>query len=165
VRQSLPDDVARIVACSIVGSRLDYCNSLFVGMTDCNFKKLQRVQNTLARQIRTYYSCAHQKAHWLPVKQRVLYKQALITFNVLHHNNLSYLRDLLTIYNPSRNLRSSSHHLLSVGYMRTVSSSCCYKHTAATNWNDLPHDIRDCSSVSVFKRKLKSHLFSVAYIA
>ena len=30
VRQSLPDDVARIVACSIVNSRLDYCNSLFV---------------------------------------------------------------------------------------------------------------------------------------
>ena len=37
VCQSLPDDVARIVACSIVGSRLDYCNSLFVSMTDCNF--------------------------------------------------------------------------------------------------------------------------------
>jgi len=105
------------------------------------------------------------KLHWLPVKQRVLYKQALITFNVLRHNNPSYLRDLLTIYNPSRNLRSSSHHLLTVGYMRTVSSSRCYKHSAATNWNDLPYDIRDCGSVSVFKRKLKSHLFSIAYIA
>ena len=34
-----------------------------------------------------------------------------ITFNVLRHNNHSYLRDLLTIHNPSRNLRSSSHHL------------------------------------------------------
>ena len=49
----------------------------------------------------------------LPVKRRVLYKQVLITFNVLYHNNPSYLRDLLTIHN--RNLRSSSHHLLSVG--------------------------------------------------
>jgi len=38
-----------MVAYSIVGSRLDYCNSLFVGMTDCNFKKLQHVKNTLAR--------------------------------------------------------------------------------------------------------------------
>jgi len=63
-------------------------------------------------------------------------------------------------------LRSfSQHHLISVGYMRTVSSSRCYKHSAATNWNDLPYDIRDCSSVSVFKRKLKSYLFSIAYIA
>ena len=103
------------------------------------------------------------KLHWLPVKQRVLYEQALITFNVLHHNNPSYLRDLVTIHNPSHNSRSS-HHLLSVGYMLTVSSSRCYKHSAATNWNDLPYDIRDCSSVSVFKRKLKSHLISIAYI-
>ena len=38
-------------------------------------------------------------------------------------------------------------------------------NTAAANWNDLPYDIRDCSSVSVFKRKLKSHLFGIAYIA
>jgi len=60
------------------------------------------------------------------------------------------LDDLLTIHNPSRNLRSSSHHLLSVGYVRTVSSLRCYKHSAATNWNDLPYDIRDCGSVSVF---------------
>jgi len=55
------------------------------------------------------------KLHWLPVKQRVLYKQALITFNVLRHNNPSYFSDLLTIHNPSRNLWSSSHHLLSAG--------------------------------------------------
>jgi len=91
--------------------------------------------------------------------------QALITFNVLRHNNPSYLRDLLTIHNPSRSLRSSSHHLLSVGYMRTVSSSRCYKHSAATNWNDLSYDIRDCGSVSVLKHKLKSHVFRIAYIA
>jgi len=137
---------------------------------DCNFKKLQRVQNTLARVVLRagkfeLITPALIKLHWLKVKQRVLYKQALITFNVLCHNNPSYLHDRLTIYNPSRNLRSSSCHLLSVGYMRTVSSSRCYKHSAATNWNDLPYDIRDCSSVSICKRKLKRHLFSIAYIA
>jgi len=99
-------------------------------MTDCNFKKLQRVQNTLARVVLRagkfeHITLALIKLHWLPVKQRVLHKQALITFNVLRHNNPPYLRDLLTIYNPSHNLWSSSHHLLSVGYMRTVSSSRC----------------------------------------
>ena len=73
--------------------------------------------------------------------------------NVLQHNNPMYLRDLLTTH-PSRNLRSSSQHLLSVGYMRTVLSSRCFKHSAALNWNDLPYDIRACDSVNVFKRKL-----------
>jgi len=94
-------------------------------MTDYNFKKLQRVQNTLTRVVLRAGKVEHItpaliKLHWLPVKQRVLHKQALVTFNVLRHNNPSYLHDLLTIHNPSRNLRSSSHHLLSVGYMRTV---------------------------------------------
>ena len=91
VRQSLPDDVARNVTCSIVDSRLDYCNSLFVGITDYNFNKLQHVQNTLARVVLRAGKFKHItpaliKLHWLPVKQRVLYKQALITFNVLPHN-------------------------------------------------------------------------------
>jgi hypothetical protein len=40
MRESLPDDVARTVACSIVTSRIDYCNSLFIGMSDANFAKL-----------------------------------------------------------------------------------------------------------------------------
>ena len=84
-------------------------------------------------------------------------------FNVLQHNNPMYLRDLLTTHNHSRNLRSSSQHLLSVGYMWTVSSSRCFKHSAALNWNDLPYDIRACDSVNVFKRKLKTHLFNIAY--
>jgi len=167
VHQSLPDDVARIVACSIVNSRLDYWN-LFVGMTDRNFKKLQRVQNTLARVVLRAGKFEHItpvliQLHWLPVKQQALYKLALITLNVLQHNNPMYLRDILTTHNPSHNLRSSSQHLLSVGYMRTVSSSRCFKHSAAINWNNLPFDIQACDSVNVFKRKLKTHLFNIAF--
>ena len=75
----------------------------------------------------------------------------------------SVMRDLLTTHNPSRNLRSFSQHLLSVGYMRTALSSRCFKHSAAINWNNLPFDIRACNSVNVFKRKLKTHLFNIAY--
>ena len=49
IRESLPDDVANTVACSIVSSRLDYCNSLLLGMPETNFSKLQCIQNTFAR--------------------------------------------------------------------------------------------------------------------
>jgi len=55
-------------------------------MTDCNFKKLQRVQNTLARVVLRAGKFEHIipafiKLHWLPVKQRVLYKQACSSSN------------------------------------------------------------------------------------
>jgi hypothetical protein len=78
VRESFPEDVARIVDCCIVGSRLDYCNSLFVGMTDRNFMHLQRVQNPLARVVLHTPKFDHAtpaliQLHWLPVKQYAVY--------------------------------------------------------------------------------------------
>ena len=50
ITASLPDDV-KTVACIIVSSRLDYCNSLLVGMSETNFSKLQCIQHTFARVI------------------------------------------------------------------------------------------------------------------
>ena len=35
----------------LVSSKLDYCNSLFYGLPDTSIKRLQRVQNSLARVI------------------------------------------------------------------------------------------------------------------
>ena len=49
IRQSLDLETAKTVGCAIVGSRLDYCNSILHGTSDSNLKKLQSVQNTLAR--------------------------------------------------------------------------------------------------------------------
>jgi len=37
------------IATSIVGARLDYRNSLLYGTSECNWDRLQRVQNQLAR--------------------------------------------------------------------------------------------------------------------
>ena len=42
-------NTAMMVARAIVSSRLDYCNSVLAGMSDANFKKLERVQYSLAR--------------------------------------------------------------------------------------------------------------------
>ena len=43
IRRRLTFDWAKSVACSIVGSRLDYCNSLLYGTTQSNIDRLQRV--------------------------------------------------------------------------------------------------------------------------
>jgi len=49
IRPVLTLDVAKAMAVSIVGCRLDYCNSVLYGMSQANIDKLQRVQNILAR--------------------------------------------------------------------------------------------------------------------
>ena len=43
LRRSLTKEVANTLACSIVGTRIDYCNALLYGATDKVVEKLQRV--------------------------------------------------------------------------------------------------------------------------
>ena len=49
MRSLLTDDLAQTVACSIVESRLDYCNAVLHGAPAATLDVLQRVQNNLAR--------------------------------------------------------------------------------------------------------------------
>ena len=49
IRSSLTTEAAKTIAVAIVGSRLDYCNSLLAGTSASNLAHLQVVQNILAR--------------------------------------------------------------------------------------------------------------------
>ena len=51
IRNDLSTDTAKTVACAIVGSCLDYCNSLLHNISKKNIQKLQRVKNNLAREV------------------------------------------------------------------------------------------------------------------
>jgi len=170
VRESLPDEVARTVACSLVSSRLDYCNSLFVGMTKSNLSKLQRVQNTLARAVLRRGKFEHitpalKELHWLPVEHRITYKLATLVFTIKNSGQPIYLRELLPDYEPARTLRSSSKHLLCETATKTVLASRGFRHSAAAVWNNLPDSIRCCINVDSFKRNVKTYLFNLAFTA
>ena len=47
IRRHLTRRVANTVACSIVGTRFDYCNSLLYGVSDKYLDKFQHVQTSL----------------------------------------------------------------------------------------------------------------------
>ena len=51
IRQYLTRDAALMAANTLVGSRLDYFNSLFRGLSVANLCKLQCIQNSLARTV------------------------------------------------------------------------------------------------------------------
>ena len=112
IRPLLSLDSAKMVAAAIVGARLDYCNSALHGMSERNLDRLQRVQNSLARTV----CCAkwsdsatelRQTLHWLPIRQRIEYKIAVMTFNARTARGPRYLSELITNELPTRILRSS----------------------------------------------------------
>ena len=73
IRQYLTPEVAVLAANALVSSHLDYCISLFRGLSCFNRHKLQSIQNTLARIVTNHRKYAHvtpilKQLHWLPVK-------------------------------------------------------------------------------------------------
>ena len=72
LRGHLTHEATLMAANALVGSRLDYCNSLFRGLSALDLRKLQCVQNSLARIVANTTKYSHitpvRKAlHWLPI--------------------------------------------------------------------------------------------------
>ena len=164
IRGLLSTEVARCVAASIVGSRLDYCNGLLFGATSKNLRKLQIVQNTAARVVtmgrkRDHIGPVLRDLHWLPVKERITLKLATTVFKTLSCSELSYLLELMEDYKPWRSLRSSQKQLLNIPRCRTKIASRAFSVAAPSVWNSIDIEIRQSDSVACFKRKLKSRFF------
>jgi len=161
----LDKTVANTVACSIVSTRLDYCNSLLFGVSAKNIQRLQRVQNSLARVVagsrrRDHIKPVLRDLHWLPVSQRIEYKVALITHKVLCSSQPSYLHSLMTEHKPTRYVQSENQRLLSKpSGLTSALGSRSFTRASETVWNRLPVDIRKTESTQCFKKKLKTHLF------
>ena len=71
-----------------------------------------------------------------------------------------YLQQLLQEYHPSRLLRSSTKQLLLTPHNVVTKSygQRSFQYSIPHLWNQLPDDIRECSSLDQFKSLLKSHL-------
>ena len=112
----LPDlNTSVLLANSLVSSRLDYCNSLFLLLTDFELRRLQLVQNSLCRVVSRSSKFSHitpqlKKLHWLPVRYRVQFKIGLITYKILTSQPV-YLRGLIHPYTYFRNTRRSTPKL------------------------------------------------------
>ena len=181
IRSCLDYTTAANIATSLVQSKLDYCNSLFIGLPKTELNRLQNIQNALARAVTNQRRNEHvtptlQSLHWLKIPERINYKVLSITYNVLSSGKPVYLSKLLSLQS-ARSTRSSKLITL---YPPSVTSSRVilnrsYSYSVPRLWNSLPAELRtpkDSStpgahslSRQTFLSKLKTHLFRLSYPA
>ena len=157
-----------MIACSGVGSRLDYANAVLYGVSSKKINRLQRIQNALARcvvnsKVHLSSNALLQQLHWLPIQHRIDFKLAKLSFLARSSATSSYLNLSVTPYIPSRSLRSQESCLLAVPRSKTIFGSRAFRIAAPTVFNSLTQDIRSCDSVSSFCQQLKTFYFCRAF--
>jgi len=96
--RSFSTAAAETVVHAFIVNQLDYCNSLLYGVADRLMRRLQSVQNAAAQLVTGARRCDHitpiqWQLYWLPVRQRILFKMAVLVFLCLIGQSLSFLAD------------------------------------------------------------------------
>ena len=125
IHHLLSIDATKTLLSAFVLPKLDYYNSLFYGSPMYMLERLQKVQNSAARLI---FQCRKQNhisplvmsLHWLPINARIEYKLSVICHSFFLGLSPITLSDLLLVYTPKRNLRSSpDNRILCIPKLRT----------------------------------------------
>ena len=100
IRRFLTPSVAKAIASSLIGSELDYCNSVLFNVTEKEISKLQGVQNCLARVVTKSPRFCHitpllKSLHWLRARYRIKFKLCSLTYQALTSGQPVYIRDML----------------------------------------------------------------------
>ena len=180
IRNTLDHKTAALLQLnSLIHSKLDYCNSLYLNISN-QLNRLQLILNSAAHAVtktpKFHHITPHLKSlHWLKITPRIQYKILSLTYKSLQYNKPSSISDLLTIQ-PTRSTRSSAVvtlQRLSNPSRLKISDRSSYFQAPAL-WNALPHHLRSHShssqshsllslSSSQFHKQLKTHLFLHSY--
>ena len=123
--------------------------NLLFGCRQYFLNKLQKVQNNAASLVLRFSKTGHSfphlpSLHWLPIDSRIQYKPSSLCYNCLSSTAPDFLTELLRIYKPIRQLRSSfDTSILCIPTVRTHSlGQRSFSYAASTVWNTLPCEIQ-----------------------
>ena len=166
IRSLIPTEIAILLVNSLVLSKLDYCNSLLIHISQDKMKRLQHVQNCAARVImrKNKFDSATPlliELHWLPVNKRIIYKICTIVFKSILDQGPMYIKEMINIYTPSRNLRSSDDSNILIKPKTSLKiGERSFLFSAPHYWNILPKHVRHSDNLGTFKSRLKFYLFT-----
>ena len=158
IRNLLSPKQTEMLVHSIVGSRLDYCNSILYGIDKVVIDKYQKVQNAAARLIVKRKKCesvrdVFKSLHWLKIEERIIFKLLVLTFKCINNMAPASLKELI-------HTKNASASLLVYSKLQSRYGRRSFTYIAPKLWNNLPEKIRHADKLDSFKSQLKHLLFN-----
>jgi hypothetical protein len=166
IRRSLTVNSCAMLVNALVFSRLDYCGSLFYGITAKLCAKLSRIIHASVRLVKGLSKFSHvslplRELNWLPAKQRFEKRALLLIFRAVNGAIPDYLQNHIELQSSSTySLRSKSNRSLVVQRCSSRIGERAFFRYAPLLWNNLPRDIREARKMVTFVARLDAHLFS-----
>ena len=99
--------------------------------------------------------------HWLPVRSRIHFKLGLLVYKAFILGYPSYLANLFKPRKYTMGLRvNHTKDIMPGPRSRTNYGEKSFLRAAPSIWNSLPAHIQSAESIMVFRKYLKTHLFS-----
>ena len=142
-------------------SKLDYCNSLLAGTTECYLTKVQCIQNIACQVVCNLHKFDHvndwmHRLHWLKFQKIIAYKMATLVHQCKTGSAPQYLIDFL----PSRFhqciLRSSTSDNMQPIFCKTSLALKRFFSSAGPRiWNSLPPSLKAERDISPLRKALR----------
>ena len=163
IRHLLSTDLAQTLACTLILTGLDYCNSVLYGAPVSSIQKLQHVQNNTARIVlqaprRSHAKPLMRQLHWLLVQHRIDTKVSVLTYKTLNMSVPQYLSQRINRrVNADTTLdgHATAHPTVHLYRLRETFFSMC----RAVCLELTSRVVIESNSLSVFKSRLKTFLF------
>ena len=170
-RKYLTRSASNRLMVSLVISHLNYTNALLGGLPKCSIDQLQRVQNIAAKIVLgkgRYDSSTRSLAelHWLQIQQRIEFKIITLVHKSLHRLAPQYLVNLLTRKVQRREgLHSNdrTNQLEIPTTTRKTFTARAFSVQGPQLWNQLPEELQQIDSYTLFKKNLKTFLYRKAF--
>ena len=161
IKHFLTLEELQLLVCALILSKIDYCNLLYYGLSAKNIAKLQRVQNSAARlacKINGYDKVSSEelfrKLHWLRVRERIVFKVLVTVHKCLSGNAPVDIKEMIKFAQSGRTMK------LEVKKCNGVMGDRAFSVCGPRLWNALPFRLRMVEELDLFKKALKTYLFT-----
>ena len=150
--------------CSLFQPHISYCNELWGNTYASNVNCLCIIQRKVVRLICNVDRLAHtnelfKELYILKFPEFVQYKTAILMYHLFHGTLPIHLQNRFSRYSTTRSTRRINTFVMVQA--RTNIKAMCLSVYGVKLWNSLSNNLRDCNSVTIFKKNLKKYLISI----